>query len=99
LISPFVDGGHEVISLALKFKCVAHGLTILVQTLTSPANRGVESSKNGVDSSVGGVHSSQDAKCSSRTDILDQKMKFVAQWVTILTIRMISVAQRIHIVN
>ncbi len=67
--------------------------------MRSPAHRGVGSSKNGVDSSVGGVHSSQDANCSSRTDILDQKMKFVAQWVTILTIRIISVAQRIKIVN
>ncbi len=99
MISPFVDGGHEVTSLALKFKCVAHGLTILVQTLRSPAHRGVGSSKNSVDSSVGGVHSSQDANCSSRTDILDQKKKFLAQWVTILTIRIIYVAQRIKIVN
>ncbi len=53
----------------------------------------------GVDGSVGDVHSSQDTNCSSRTDVHNQKMKPVAQRVTPLVLRILSVDQIIKLVD
>jgi hypothetical protein len=53
-----VNGGHELMSLALKLKYVAHRLEFLAQIIMSPAHRGdIGSSKDGADSSVGDVYS------------------------------------------
>ncbi len=53
-----VNGGHELMSLALKLKEVAHRLAFLAQIRMSHAHRGdVGSSKDGADSSVGEVYS------------------------------------------
>jgi hypothetical protein len=36
------DGGHEMTSLALKLKYVAHRLTFLAQIMMSPAHSGTQ---------------------------------------------------------
>jgi hypothetical protein len=42
LIFPFVNGGHEKRSLALKLKLVAHKLAFLAQIMMSPAHKGTK---------------------------------------------------------
>ncbi len=56
----------------------------------------IEISKNGINRSEGNVHRAQDANFSLKTDVHDQKMKLVAQWLTPVALRIISLAQRIN---
>jgi hypothetical protein len=73
---------------------------LLAEIMMSPAHRGSKSSKDGVDGLVGDVHSSHDVNCGSRTNVHNpKKMKLEVHWVTLLVLRIISVARRIKLLD